>query len=306
MMAATFTDIDETIIPDEITVPGTALGLALAAIVPMSLLPLVAVRENPPLVGVEIANVGGQRWWLEPATAASPREWPPEWGDAGDWRALVVALACYALWCFALARRVWREGRGLSIALLLIVRQVRRELSRPPLRFLTAVGVLLIMIAWGIGGIWPDIAAAAWAGLLSALIGLAGLGIFVWAVRVMCSSALRVEALGFGDVTLMMMIGTFVGWQAGVLAFFVAPFAGVVVGIAQYVVNRHNAIPFGPFLCLATATVVVAWSFFWDRLQLVLRLGWLVPAALVVCLLLMWAMLTLWLAIKTAIFGRRE
>ena len=39
MLAASFIDIDEKIIPDAITVPGTLLGLLLATIVPMSLLP---------------------------------------------------------------------------------------------------------------------------------------------------------------------------------------------------------------------------------------------------------------------------
>src|SRR5262249_43781321 len=42
MLAASFIDIDEKIIPDEITVTGTLLGLVLAAFVPMSLLPHVA------------------------------------------------------------------------------------------------------------------------------------------------------------------------------------------------------------------------------------------------------------------------
>ena len=56
MLAASFIDIDEKTIPDEITVPGTMLGLALATMVPMSLLPHVAERIAPPVAGVEIAN----------------------------------------------------------------------------------------------------------------------------------------------------------------------------------------------------------------------------------------------------------
>ena len=69
-------------------------------------------------------------------------------------------------------------------------------------------------------------ASSAWAGLLTALVGLVGSGGIVWAVRLIGTAALRREAMGFGDVTLMMMIGTFLGWQACLIAFFLAPFAG--------------------------------------------------------------------------------
>src|SRR6478672_9080451 len=44
MLAASFIDIDEKIVPDEITVPGTVLGLVFATLVPMSLLHDVAER----------------------------------------------------------------------------------------------------------------------------------------------------------------------------------------------------------------------------------------------------------------------
>ena len=50
MLAASFIDIDEKIIPDEITVTGTLLGLLLATLVPMSLLPHVVELAGPPAI----------------------------------------------------------------------------------------------------------------------------------------------------------------------------------------------------------------------------------------------------------------
>ena len=51
MLAASFIDIDEKIIPDEITVTGTLLGLLIATLVPMSLLPHVSEPLAVPVVG---------------------------------------------------------------------------------------------------------------------------------------------------------------------------------------------------------------------------------------------------------------
>ena len=97
---------------------------------------------------------------------------------------------------------------------------------------------------------WALAAEANWAGMLTALIGLAASGGIVWAVRLIGTAALRREAMGFGDVTLMMMIGAFLGWQAGLIVFFLAPFAGLVVGLVQLIFRRDDVIPYGPFLCL--------------------------------------------------------
>ena len=66
---------------------------------------------------------------------------------------------------------------------------------------------------------------------------------------------------------LMMMIGTFLGWQACLIAFFLAPFAGLLVGIAQFALRRDDVIPYGPFLCLGAVTVVVFWAPIWTWAQ---------------------------------------
>jgi prepilin signal peptidase PulO-like enzyme (type II secretory pathway) len=237
-------------------------------------------------------------------TAAAPREWPPAWAAASNPPSLVIAVGCYWLWCFALAPRIWRGRRGPLFALRLIAARVRQELMRPPLRWLGVIGTLAIVAVWAAAapGLWPG-AQRAWTGLLTSLVGLVGSGGIVWAVRLIGTAALRREAMGFGDVTLMMMIGTFLGWQACLLVFFLAPFAGLAIGLLQFVLRRDDVIPYGPFLCLAAAVVVVLWAPVWTWGAPIFAMGSLVPAVLGVCLLLLGAILAIWHQVKSMLFA---
>jgi len=136
--------------------------------------------------------------------------------------------------------------------------------------------------------------------LVTSLMGLAGSGGLIWLVRIIGTAALRREAMGFGDVTLMAMIGTFLGWQPCLMIFFMAPFAGLAIGLAQWMFHRRTEIPYGPFLCLASVVMIVCWASLWNwargepgGLQPgVFAIPWLVPAAVGVCLILMAGMLT--------------
>lgn len=311
MLAASFVDIDEKIIPDEITVTGTLLGLLIATVAPMSLLPHVVERAAPSVVGLGLTNaagapaigVDGKPLWLEPVTVVAPNGWPPAWGGPGNWTSLAIGLGCYWLWCFALAPRIWRGRRGARFAVRLIAARLNREFGRPPLRWLLMWGTAVIVFVWATSAQGWSIMQPAWAGLLSTLVGLAASGGIVWAVRLIGSFSLRREAMGFGDVTLMMMIGTFLGWQACLILFFISPFAALVIGIIQFIARRDDVIPFGPFLCLAAAVTVVWWAPIWMWAQPMFEHGALVPLVLTVCLILLGVMLTIWRMIKSALFG---
>ena len=170
-----------------------------------------------------------------------------------------------------------------------------RELCRPPLAVIGLAGVVAIVAIWQIGG--PH-----WLGLSTALVGLVGSGALVWATRIAGSHALGVEAMGFGDVTLMMMVGTFIGWQAGIIVFFVAPFAGIVAGVTQLALRRGKVIPYGPYLCLGTLVVIVFWAQIWVVVQETFSLGVMVAAMLAIVMILLWAML----AVLSMIRGDRD
>jgi len=67
------------------------------------------------------------------------------------------------------------------------------------------------------------------------------------------------SSMGGGDVKLLAMIGAFLGWQKAVLTFFIAPFFGAVIGIANLAIKKDHTIPYGPFLSLA-ALLSIFWA----------------------------------------------
>jgi len=296
MLAAALIDIDEQIIPDSITVPGTLAGVLLCTAFPWILLH----GQKPPLFGgIPPAFWNAQTtgtWPLLHLLAPQPWEALPAWlTGAPHPGSLVLALGGWWLWCVGLMPRVWYGRFGVRRAMRYFLAKLARERSTYVMLGLGVVGSLGISGVWLAGG-------RHFLGLLSALMGVALGGGIVWMVRVMGSAALQREAMGFGDVTLMAMIGSFVGWQPCVLIFFFAPFAGVVVGVGQWLVARHHVIPYGPFLCLAAAVVIVRWAGWWDWTWPVFGLGWFVPAALGACLGLMGLLLGLWRRVREALW----
>ncbi len=104
---------------------------------------------------------------------------------------------------------------------------------------------------------------AHWHGLAYSLAGLtAGAGI-TWLSRLTAQWVLGMEALGFGDVTLMAMIGSFIGWQPVICVFLLAPVCGLLgAGLLRSIYGRI-AIPYGPFLSAATILVLLTWRRLW-------------------------------------------
>jgi prepilin signal peptidase PulO-like enzyme (type II secretory pathway) len=130
--------------------------------------------------------------------------------------------------------------------------------------------------------------------LITSLAGLAFGGLLVWSVRIVGRAALHKEAMGFGDVTLMAMIGAFLGWQTTLVVFFLSPVAALFIALTQWILTGRRDIAFGPYLCLSALFVIVCWPTVWGRVDYVFRMGWIVPALFAACLLLMMGMLMFW------------
>jgi leader peptidase (prepilin peptidase) / N-methyltransferase len=261
MLAASLIDWDEKFIPDGVTVIGTLVGLAYVTAFPTAL--LFALPQ-----------------FLH---AAAPNPWPDVF-RSGEPSALALGLACFWLWCFALANRVWYLRYGYRVALALGWRRLRRDAASPKLLMLAVFGGLLVTIVWLHD---PN----RWLGLLTSLIGLAVAGGVVWIIRVVGRFGLGVEAMGFGDVTLMAMIGSYVGWQPSIFIFFAAPVAALALNGLQYLFGKREEIPYGPYLCLAAVAVVAAWAPIWEWAELRFEIAWLIPAALGIGFVLLLPML---------------
>lgn len=129
-------------------------------------------------------------------------------------------------------------------------------------------------------------------GFATSLVGLIGGGTVVWLVRFVFTAVLRREAMGLGDVTLMAMIGAFLGWQATVIIMLaLAPLLGLLslvppglrslyhLAVAGVLAARGRPtaerlgraltmrmhMPFGPWISLGAVVLVVFWKPLWQE-----------------------------------------
>ena len=212
MLAASLIDVDEKIIPDALSRPGTLAGLLLAAIWPWSLLPDV----QPFFSGKWILNScasplpthGRPGSTAHPTAARWPSDWPAGRVVPGHHAANLVCPP--------------RLHQGVPPML------GARQCARPtPIEY----------CAWA----WPGCCSSRLSGIAaattgphfcSALVGMALGGGIIWAVRIIGGEVLDQEAMGFGDVTLMSMIGGVSGLAMLLDHFFPGPFCGPGRGIA--------------------------------------------------------------------------
>jgi len=286
MIMATFIDFDEQTIPDEITIPGALAGLVLMAAWPQAA-PPITVLAVP--LRLEVGHL----------QLTSPAEWP-QWLNElnGFW----IGILCFLAWCFAIWPRTVTMRRGLVKA----VQYYFVSMFRYPLWWIIVLIAIAgsggILVIWSCGAQW-------WPSLLTSLVGMAFGGGLIWAVRIVGGGALGKEAMGFGDVTLMAMIGAFLGWQASLMIFFLAPVVAVFICLLQWLLTGRRDIAFGPYLCTATLIMILCWSPIWEHKnggREFFAMGWLVPQMLVCCLIAMAGMLRLWRLAERALVREDE
>jgi len=284
MCIATFIDFDERTIPDWITIPGTLCGLIGATC--FSNWHLWISATDP------ITNV-----WPSTLHYDSP------WSDStltGS-NGLLAGLACFAVWCFALAdrrlilRRGWRKAISFFLAGL-----VRFPTWKILLAVWLAGSIVLVLI-------WPWLGRVGQQSLLTSLIGMVLGGLTVWLVRWVAGFAIGVEALGFGDVTLMAMVGAYVGWQPTSIAFFISPMIALAFVLLRYLATGDNQTPFGPYLCAGVLVTILAWDDVWNNYfqTMLMVMGPILALLLLAALLIMGVLLWIWRMIKQLVFAEK-
>ena len=97
-------------------------------------------------------------------------------------------------------------------------------------------------------------------------LGGAGLGALagggsLWLVGAVWKKLRGVDAMGLGDVKMMLGVGALLGWRLSFLAIFLAAFAGAVIGVAVIAKQKdkdlQTQIPFGIFLGIGSIAALL-------------------------------------------------
>ncbi len=116
----------------------------------------------------------------------------------------------------------------------------------------------------GLAGAWGRIFANAHLNALAAaLFGFLIGGAIVWLTRILGTLAFGREAMGLGDVHLMAAGGAVLGWLGPLLAFFIAPFFGLLAVVLSAARRRAGELPYGPWLSLGLLAVILFQDKIW-------------------------------------------
>jgi leader peptidase (prepilin peptidase) / N-methyltransferase len=205
-------------------------------------------------------------------------------GEGISVRYPAVELLTALLWCLAFWQVGWSPMLpvafvfvSVTVALMFIDAEhmILPNVITYPF-FLFAVAVRLVFPLVFAADHFADMSAAPFTELQEyprwlLSLGAAGLGALVgggslWLVGEAWKRLRGVDAMGLGDVKMMLGFGALLGWRGAALAIFIAAFTGAVVGMIAVALqkdkNMQTQIPFGIFLGIGS---VVAF-FFGERM----------------------------------------
>lgn len=83
-----------------------------------------------------------------------------------------------------------------------------------------------------------------------AVVGLVVGGGLLYGTGLLGDFVFRKESMGGGDIKLLAMAGSILGWKLVTLTFFLAPLLALLPGLIVLLTKRSHVIPYGPFLSL--------------------------------------------------------
>lgn len=229
LLAATFIDLEHFIIPDEITLGGTVLGILLSAAIPEMMestshsrgfgFSILGAASGFAVVFL-IVELGKLAFGKVRHRFAVPEEF--EWRREGGSATLRIGNDTMD-WAEIFSRPKDKLVLGLDAGAE--IDGIQTESSR--LEFFHD----RVLIQGGARNLME----------ISKVHGMAN------------SVVIPREAMGFGDVKFMACIGAFIGWQGVLFALFAGSVVGSVVGLAGFFLARDRTgvrLPFGPFLAV--------------------------------------------------------
>jgi leader peptidase (prepilin peptidase)/N-methyltransferase len=149
--------------------------------------------------------------------------------------------------------------------------EIRREMRHemlflmPPLLMAFAAALLVVTVrpladSWQRMLISYNVVSGFAGALWGAMIG----GLIIWLMRIGGTLWFGREATGLGDVHLMFGIGAVIGAAGAGLVFFTAPFFALVYGLYKLVTRGTHELPYGPYLSMGAALVVLFYCRFLD------------------------------------------
>jgi leader peptidase (prepilin peptidase)/N-methyltransferase len=122
---------------------------------------------------------------------------------------------------------------------------------------------------WPVGGPLPDwLPPGSWRlGLATGLAGTLAGAVLMGLVRLAFNHGAGTAAIGWGEVSLMMIAGSFVGWQPIVVATLIGLVPGMIMATSQWAVGKSQRISFSMWLALAVSGVGLGWYWIGPMVQ---------------------------------------
>ena len=262
LLVCAVVDIEKWIVPLEVCWFVSAVGLVSAAAAPHPWMPRISDASGAMAMAAAIGliiSIVLTRWGLIQPSFIDADDRPVLAGEPAtraDQGQANVGAADRRITSVAMTKAHGVDPR----------REVLREvLFLAPAMVLAATAYLLVTHVEAVGNLWHNLNSPAAAGRFashfgkfqSALLGYLVGGLWVWGIRILGTLAFGKEAMGLGDVHLLAAVGAVTGWIVPTVAFFVAPFFGLLWALYVFAAHGQRELPYGPWLAIASLVMML-------------------------------------------------